>query len=177
MPSQLSTTNKQEKGRSSNTFQGFSSNSDHAHLIIMAAVSQQQQVKKELQEVTTMASTPSTISPADAAKDPLAAVRALHASSSSSQSSPAEDGDWGVTELFRAVAEDEELAKTVRRWKISKSTRLMLDRCISLTLSLSPLSSHFHRSPRSRRATSTRSLSTRSCDTGGWCVGICFDWN
>ena len=64
-------------------------------------------------------STPTAFSPADAASDPIAAVAALHLarvsslSASSSPSTLAEDGDWGVTELFRAVAEDESLAKTV----------------------------------------------------------------
>ena len=96
----------------------------------MAAVSQQH--KRELPTAmdastaaaATAAALPTAavaVSPADAARDPRAAVAALHsarvsslaASSSSSPSAVAEDGDWGVTELFRAVAEDEGLAKTV----------------------------------------------------------------
>jgi hypothetical protein len=96
----------------------------------MAAISQQ--LKRELPAVmdasAAAAAPPATtttpfaiVSTADAARDPLAAVAALHSarvsslvlSSSSSPSAVAEDGDWGVTELFRAVAEDESLAKTV----------------------------------------------------------------
>lgn len=95
----------------------------------MAAVSQQH--KRELPTAMDAsaaaagagAPTPAfVVSPADAARDPLAAVAALHsarvsslvAASSPSPSALAEDGDWGVAELFRAVAEDESLAKTVR---------------------------------------------------------------
>ena len=96
----------------------------------MAAISQQ--LKRELPAVmdasAAAAAPPATtttpfaiVSTSDAARDPLAAVAALHSarvsslvlSSSSSPSAVAEDGDWGVTELFRAVAEDESLAKTV----------------------------------------------------------------
>ena len=95
----------------------------------MVAVSQQH--KRELptaMDASAGAAAPTTtpvaaaavvVSPADAARDPLAAVAALHSArvsslaASSSPSAVAEDGDWGVSELFRAVAEDESLAKTV----------------------------------------------------------------
>ena len=92
----------------------------------MAAVSQQ--LKRDLPSAmdasaaAAAAAAPTVISTADAASDPLAAVAALHsarlASLAASASSPspsalAEDGDWGVTELFRAVAEDESLADKV----------------------------------------------------------------
>lgn len=92
----------------------------------MAAVSQQQlPAAMEASAAAAAAAAPTasaaiSISLADAARDPLAAVATLHsarvsalAPSSSLPSAAAEDGDWGVTELFRAVTEDESLAKTV----------------------------------------------------------------
>lgn len=85
----------------------------------MAAVSSQQLPAAMEASAATAAPTVPSISPADAAKDPLAAVAALHSArvaalaASSVPTAAAEDGDWGVTELFRAVAEDESLAKTV----------------------------------------------------------------
>ena len=99
----------------------------------MAAISQQQQQQlPAAMEATAAAAAPApvTVSPAEAARDPLAAVAALHSArvsslsgSSSSPSAPAEDGDWGVMELFRAVAEDEGLAKTVRSFCLASTTR------------------------------------------------------
>ena len=95
----------------------------------MAAVSQQQQLPAAMEASAAAAAAAAPAAPAafplaDAANAPLAAVAALHSARVSSLSSPsgpsaaAEDGDWGVTELFRAVAEDESVAKTVRLFGI-----------------------------------------------------------